>query len=431
VTTESVARPRGLLRRSRDYRWYWGGQTVSMLGTYVTAVALPLTAVLTLHAGTLEVGFVAMASYLPNVLLSLPAGEWLERRRRRRIMVACDVVRALTLAMVPAAYLGGWLSIPLLCVVAFVVGAASVVFEIAGFAYIPTLVGVDDVPAAVRLQQGSATVANISGPGLAGLLAQAAGPAMAIAVDAASYVASIFGITAARTPEAPPPVPQQRTGILDGLRMVLRHPFLRALAVHASGYNLAYPIITVNLVVFAVDERGMSAAGYGAALTLGGAGALAGTVIATRMAARWGYGQAFAIALLCSSGLPLLFVATPLRGVAFLVFLGLCLLVAGTGGGVTNVLSITLRQVGAPAGFLARTNGGYRLIIYGVLPIGSVAGGLIGHWAGARLGTEIGAIMLAMAALPMLSRRIRGMKKPTEMHADKAFQAAKTRSAEQ
>jgi len=414
---------RALLLRNRDFRWYWAGQSVSVMGSYITLVALPLVAVMTLHAGPLGVAIVTTAGYLPNVLLSLLVGEWLERRRRRRIMIWCDTLRAFTLAAVPIAYWTDTLSLTLLAVVAFLAGAASVVFEIAGFAYVPTIVEKDDVPAAVRAQQASSTVANVSGPGVAGVLAQVFGPAIAVAIDAVSYVASVIGVAAARRPEPAPPAPEQRMKIMSGLKMVAGHPFLRALALHASGYNLAYPIITVNLLVYAVDHRGMSAGAYGLVLTIGGWGALLGTMIALRMARRYGYGQAFAIALMFTSGLPLLFAPAPFDGWAFVTFLGACMLVTGIGGGVTNVLSITLRQAGAPPGFLARTNGGYRLVVYGVLPFGTIIGGFFGEWFGPRIGTGIGAAVLAAAALPMLSRRIRHMKQPEALREDRFLQS--------
>ncbi len=420
--TDTKVKQRSLLRRNRDFRWYWAGQSISVMGTYVTAVALPLVAVLTLHAGPLGVAVVTTASYLPNVLLPLLVGEWLERRRRRNIMIWCDVLRALALATVPIAYLMDALSIPFLTVIAFLVGAASVVFEIAGFAYIPTIVEKDDVPAAARAQQASNTVANVSGPGIAGVLAQLFGPAMAIVVDAASYVFSVIGVAAARRPEPAPPAPEQRMKILSGLKMVMGHPFLRALAIHAAGYNLAYPIITVNLVVYAIDHRAVSAGGYGLVLTIGGWGALIGAMIALWLARRYGYGPAFALALSFTSGLPLLFAPVPLHGIAFVAFLGGCMLLTGIGGGVTNVLSITLRQAGAPPGFLARTNGGYRLVVYGVFPFGTIIGGVLGEWFGPRIGTGVGATVLALAALPMLQRRIRSIKEPEVMHADRVFQ---------
>jgi MFS family permease len=404
----------GLLRRDRDYRWFWMGQTVSVFGTQVTALALPLVAALTLGAGAGGVSIVATASYLPNVLLPLFAGNWLERRRRRRIMILADVVRAAALAVVPLAFAVDVLSLGLLAVVAFVVGAASVVFDVGSFAYVPTLVEEDDLPGANRAMQGSLTAAQVAGPGVAGLLVQLAGPARAVGVDAISYLASIFGIAAARRPE-PPPVPDDGpSGVLEGLRRILVNPFLRALTAHAALYNAAAQILLVNLVVWVVRDRGASPGVYGLALSAGGAGAFLGTMLALRLAARLGYGRAFATSLLFSTGLPLLIAPLPFYGAALGVALAVLQFGSGAGLGSANVLSVTLRQVVAPRGSLARTNGGYRLLIYGVIPVGSALGGILGQGLGTRVGVAIGAVGLAISALPMMRRRIRSLRDPKD-----------------
>jgi MFS family permease len=184
----------GLLRRHRAFRGYWLGQSLSFVGTQVTAVALPLVAALMLSAGPGQVGAIATAGMLPNLLFSLLVGHWVEGREHRRIMIPADIARAVLLAVIPVAALGDWLSIPVLVIVAFLTGVAGVCFEIAGFAYVPSVVDSNDLPAANRAVQGSSTVAEVAGPGLAGLLVQAVGPALAIVVDALSYVASAIGI---------------------------------------------------------------------------------------------------------------------------------------------------------------------------------------------------------------------------------------------
>jgi predicted MFS family arabinose efflux permease len=409
----SGTRP-GLLRRDRDYRWFWMGQTVSVFGTQVTTLALPLAAALSLGAGAGGVSVVATASYLPNVLLPLFAGNWLERRRRRRIMILADVVRAVALAVVPLAYATGRLSLGLLAAVAFVVGAASVVFDVGGFAYVPSLVEDDDLPAANRAMQGSVTAAQVGGPGLAGLLVQLGGPARAVGVDAVSYLASVFGLAAARRPEPQPEPGDGPGGVLDGLRQILVNPFLRALTAHAALYNAAAQILIVNLVVWAVRDRGASPGIYGLALSAGGAGAFLGTMLALHLAARLGYGHAFATSLLFSTGLPLLIPVLPFHGVAFGAGLAVLQFASGAGLGSANVLSVTLRQVVAPRGSLARTNGGYRLLIYGVIPAGSALGGVLGQVLGSRAGAAIGAAGLAISALPMMRPRIRSLRDPKD-----------------
>jgi MFS family permease len=157
-------------------------------------------------------------------------------------------------------------------------------------------------------------------------------------------------------------------GVLYGLRVLAANVYLRALTIHATAYNAAFQILTVNLVVYAVRERGVTAGGYGLALSAAGLGALAGTLTALRLAARLGYGPAFASALAFSTGAPLLIAILPGQGTGFAAQLALVELAAGYGLGIANVLSVTLRQIIAPHGSLARTNGGYRTLIFGAYP---------------------------------------------------------------
>lgn len=415
---------RGLLGRDRDFRRFWAGHTISVLGTQVTAVALPLVASLTLDAGAAGVAAVATAGFLPNLLLPLLVGNWLEHRRRRRIMVVADLVRAAALAVVPLAHLAGGLSMPLLVAVAFAMGAASVVFEIGSFAYVPSLVDEADLAAANRATQGSSTAAQVAGPGLAGGLAQALGPVAALALDAVSYLASAVGVAGARRPEPAPVPPQERTGLLAGLRAIAVNPWLRALTTHAAIYNGASQILTVNLVIYAVTDRGLGAGLFGLALSAAGAGAFLGTLASLRLAARFGYGRTFAGALVCSTGAPLLITVLPGRGPVLAGTLALVQLVSGCGLGVANVLSVTLRQVVIPRGNLARSNGGYRLLIYGALPLGSALGGVLGQAFGSRIGVAAGTAGLALSALPMFTRRIRSLRDPDEARAPATGDAA-------
>ncbi|BBH64899.1 MFS transporter [Actinoplanes sp. OR16] len=408
----------GVTKRNRDFRDFWLGHTVSAVGTHVTAVALPLLATLVLDAGPTGVAAVATAGYLPNVLLPLLAGHWLERRRRRPVMIGADLLRAAALFAVPTAYMIGVLTVPLLVVIAFVVGALAVVFDIGGFAYVPTLVDESDLPAANRAVQGSTTAAQVAGPGLAGLLTQAAGPALAVVVDAVSYLGSALGVAAARRPE-PSPAPATDSG-KTGLRLVVTDPYLRALTAHAAIYNGASQILTVNLVVYLINERGLSAGLFGLALSASGAGAFAGTMLALRMAGLLGYGPAFLASLALSTGIPLAIAVLPGSGLALALSLAVVQFVSGIGLGSANVLSVTLRQVIVPQGSLARTNGGYRTLIYGVLPLGSAAGGVLGHGLGSRAGVAIGAAGLAVSTLPILSRRIRRLRSLETVRAGRA-----------
>lgn len=402
----------GLLRRDRDFRRLWGGHTISQVGTQTTAVALPLVAALSLDAGPGGVSVVATATFLPNIVLPLFAGQWLERRRRRGVMIGTDLLRAAAICVVPIAYALDALSLALLAATAFMVGLAGVFFDVAAFAYLPELVDDIDLPAANRAMQGSTTAAQVAGPGVGGILVQLLGPPAALLADAASYLASALGVAAVRRPEAPVAADQARPRLLEGLHQLRVNPFLRALTTHAALCNAAAQILLVNLVVLAVKDRGLSAGGYGLALSAAGAGALVGTMLALRVADRRGYGPAFATFLFLYTGVPMLLPAVPFEGAAFGLALGLIQGVAGVGLGAANVLSVTVRQLLVPRESMARSLGAYRTVIYGVIPVGSALGGLVGAVAGARAGVAVGAVGLAASAVPMFRREIRRLGDP-------------------
>jgi MFS family permease len=396
----------GLIRNHHDFRWYWAGQTISLLGTQVTATAMPLVAALTLDGGAGGVSVVATAGFLPNLVLPLLAGHWLEGRGKRRIMVAADLLRFALVLTVPLAWATGRLSLPLMAAVAFAVCVASVFFDIGGFAYVPSIVPRKRLGEANRAMQGSATVSQVSGPGLAGVLVQTLGAPLALAVDAISYLASAVGVNAARRPE-PSQTSQTRGRIRDGLVQILTHPVLRPLTMHAAIYNAAAQIFVVNLVVWTVTQNDVPPGVYGLALSAGGVGAFIGTMLALRLADRLGFGGAFLASLSLSCGIPLFTAALPWTGGALGYGLAGLQMLAGVGLGSANVLSITLRQTVIPQGQLARTNGAYRSLMYGSIPIGSALAGILGEALGSRAGVAIGTVGLTISALPMLARSIR------------------------
>ncbi|WP_406052528.1 MFS transporter [Kribbella sp. NBC_00889] len=395
-----------------DFKRFWAGQTVSAVGTHVTAVALPLTAALTLDAGAAGVSAIATATYLPSAALPLLTGHWLEGRRKRGVMIAVDIIRAAALMVIPLAWAMDQLSLLLLVAVAFLVGAASVVFDIASFAYLPDFVAEADLPSANRALQGSSTAAQVGGPGLSGILVQVLGPAVALLVDAVSYLASAVGVGSARRPEATPHATDDRPGLWEGVRQIKVSPFLRSLTAHAALYNASAQILVVNLVVLAVKERGLSAGGYGIALSAGGAGAFVGAMLGLRLAKRLGYGRAFGASLVLSTGLPLLLAFLPGRGIQYGVLLGVLQFLSGIGLGSANVLSVTIRQLLIPRTALARSNGAYRTFTFGVLPIGAALGGVLGSTFGTTAAVAVGSIGIALSALPMFVREVRTLETP-------------------
>lgn len=170
--------------------------------------------------------------------------------------------------------------------------------------------------------------------------------------------------------------------------------------------------MVINLVLWAVQAQGVSPGAYGLALSAGGVGALLGTLTALRLADRLGFGRAFAASLLLSCFAPLLLAVIPLRSLALAGMIAAVMLIAGVGLGNANVYSLTLRQTVIPRALLARSGGAYRQVMYGSIPIGSALAGVLGELAGTRAGVAIGAVGLALSALPMFARRILALRAP-------------------
>ncbi|MBM6404450.1 MFS transporter [Phycicoccus sp. CSK15P-2] len=413
-----------LVRTDRSFRWYWLGQSVSSAGSQVTTIALPLVTALVLDGSPGEVGAVATAAMLPYLLFSLVAGHLLEGRQGRRTMVPADLAQAALVGLVPVAALTGWLSVPVLAVIAFLSGTAALVFGISAFAHVPSLVERPDLAAANRAVQGSRTVTEVAGPGLAGLLVAAVGPAAAMAVDAASYLVSAVCVALGR-PRRPVarerPAPDgdaPRVPVLTGLRILWGNRYLRALTVHAALFNLAEEVLVINLILWAVQEQGVSAGAYGLALSMAGVGGLLGTLTALRLAAGLGFGRAFAASLVLSCGTPVLMALWPTDGIALAVVIGAVMLVSGVGLGNANVYSVTMRQTLIPETQLSRSAGAYTQVMYGSIPIGAALAGIVGETLGTRSGVVLGGLGIVVSALPMMTSAVRSLRLDVSGRAD-------------
>lgn len=414
-----------LLRCHPTFRWYWAGQTISSAGSQVTSMALPLVTALALNGDPGEVGLVATAAMAPYLLFSLLAGHLLESRPKRAVMIPADIAQAVLLALIPIAWWSGILSVPLLAVIAFLCGTAALCFGVVGFSYLPDLVTIEELPAANRAIQGSRTVTEVAGPGLAGLLVGTLGAPVAITLDALSYLASAIGVAAARpTPRddheenanrpAESAEHEDEPSILDGMRVLFTNPHLRALTVHAALYNLASEVFTLNLVLWAVKEQHLSTTAYGLAMGAGGLGGLIGTITALRLADRLGFGKAFIASLVLSCGMPLLAVLWAAQGWTLAAILAGVMLLSGIGLGNANVYSLTLRQSAIPREQLTRSAGAYSQVMYGSIPLGGILAGVLGEWLGTRSATAAGALMLACSILPILTRAIRTLTTPAQ-----------------
>ncbi|MCP9956162.1 MFS transporter [Streptomyces sudanensis] len=386
----------------RGFRLFWFGETVNLLGNGIAVVALPLVAVLTLHAGTLVVGLLTSVAYLPWLILGLPAGAWVDRLPRRPVMLVCNAVSFVAFASVPAAAWAGALTIPHLLLTAFVGGCADVFFTTAQRAYVPTLLSDAELLAGNARLQGSESTAEVVGPGLAGLLVQAFGAATGLLANALSFLVSWLCLRAIRTTEPPPPAVRRRrlrTEVGDGLRFLFRDPVLRTLAVFSAVSNIALTGLSSIEVAFLVRTVGAGEAVAGAVLTLCGLGGILGVLLSNRVSHRFGTARAVLICQVGAAPFTLLFPLTgPGAGLAFFVVGGV-----GAGAGVVaaNVITDTFRQRYCPPDLIGRISASAAVTSFGAIAVGGLLGGVLGEMSGVRetLWTMSGLQVLATGIL--------------------------------
>ena len=403
------ARRSGGLLHHRDFRLWWLGGTISKGGSAVTTVALPLVAVVTLSAGPFAIGLLEAAAWLPWLLFSLPAGAWVDGWPRRPVMQVTNLVSLVLLASVPLAAWFHVLGMVQLVVVAFGAGIAKVFFRPAFQAYLPILVDAADLREGNAKLHGSYSVADVAGPGLAGLLAQAFGAVNALLVDAASFGVSTLCLSRIRATEQLPDQRRDNHGlfrrIADGLRYVAHEGRLRALTLFAASSNLILVATQVLLIVFLVRVVGVRAGTVGVLMAAMGVGGVLGALATKRISQRLGTARGLLLCELAAVPFGLLVPLTrPGAGLA-LFAIGNLVLSAGIVAG--NVIGSAFRQSYCPKDMMGRVSAVTACFIYGSMPVGAVIGGSLGAGIGIRPALWILAGALFLPLLFLLFSPIR------------------------
>ncbi|MFE5140632.1 MFS transporter [Streptomyces fagopyri] len=401
---------RGLLRRHRDFRLLWCGETAGKFGASVTGVAMPLVAVSTLDAGAFEVGLLSAAAWAPWLVIGLPVGVWVDRSRRRPIMLAAAAVSFLLFAALPVAAWSGWLSTGLLLAVALLTGTAGVLFQTAYSAYLPSILEPDDQPEGNAKLHGSASAAQIAGLGSGGLIAQLAGAVNGMFANAATFLVSLLCLAGIRHRE--PRV--TRTGhrsaslvgeVREGLRLIADDPWFRTLTLFGAASNLALMGYQSIQVVFLVRSVGLAPGPVGALIAAAGAGGVAGALAARRVGDRIGTARA---TLLFELGLPLFALLIPLTvpGVGVLLYVtgGFCVCAGVVAG---NIIKASFQQRYCPPELLGRLTASTAFLSYGTIPLGALLGGTLGTVLGIRAAMAITTAGVPLAALILLFSPIR------------------------
>jgi MFS family permease len=386
---EETVSTRGVtsLWRNADFNKLWAGQAISELGTYVTLIAIPFTAALTLHASPTQMGLLTFAGGVPT-LSGLVAGVWVDRLRRRPLMLISDILRFFLLLVIPVTAALGWLRIELCYFVAFLAGLGTLFFDTAYSGYYTRVVGPAHLADGNSRLQATSAGASIVGPGFAGLLVQVLTAPFAMVADACSYLASVGFLLAIRTRESAPAPPRGRRNfrreIVEGWHALMRPPLLRAIVLYQATTAFFNYMRTALLVLFATRELGIGASIYGAANGIGGVGFLIGALLAGRIAARYGPGPTI-IGATVVAWLSLFFVPVA-HGPVVLAALLLALSQAGVSGGtaVYTVNQATVQYLLLPNRVLGRARATWRFMTWGTGPFGGLLAGVLGGTIGLR-----------------------------------------------
>ncbi len=407
----------GLLR-SHDFRQLFAADTISQIGAQVTLLALPLVAVVTLPATLMEIGVLAALESAPFLLLGLPAGAWVDRVRRRSVMVVADVIRAVALGWVPIAWWLDVLTVEQLFVVGFVAGVGTVFFDVAYQSYLPHLVGREHlVEGNAKLEVVRATT-QIGGPTAAGALVHVLTPPFAIAINAVSFVASAVFLGRIRKSEPlPEPVADRHLGreVWEGLRFVLGNRLLRSIAA-CTGTNVLFWSTGMSMVmVYFARDLAMSPGQIGLFFSIGALGALLGAFVVKPLVRRLGQGPAIWASVAFTSPFAL---AIPAARPGWSLWVAAALFsLCSIGVVVYNVTQVSFRQGLTPERLLGRMNATMRFLVWGPMPLGGLLGGALGEWVGARNTLWIGFAGASLAFLwvyfsPL--RRMRELPGPTD-----------------
>lgn len=412
--------PGGLLRH-RDFRNLWAAETISVFGSQFTGLALPLVAVILLEASPFAVSALVVIEFLPFILLAIPAGVWVDRMKRKPILVSADLARAALLASLPLAYAFDALTLGHVYAVGFTVGVCTVFFDVAYQSYLPSLVDRQQLVEGNSKLEISRSTSQLAGPGAAGGIVSALGAPIAILLDAISFFVSALFLFSIRKPEVLPerPADTARPSMLadarEGFGFVLRNRYLRAISICTGTSNLFWSMGGAILVVYAVRELEMSPAALGLAFSLGNVGPLLAAFTTNKISGRLGVGPTilWTSVVFSASMLPVP-LATKANPVPYLV---VSAALGGFAAVAYNITQVSFRQAICPERMQGRMNAVIRFMVWGTMPLGALLGGTLGTWFGLRTALWVAALGALFTFLPILLspvRTLREMPEPVE-----------------
>ncbi|MFD8530755.1 MFS transporter [Streptosporangium canum] len=399
------------LFRHRNFMLLFSADTISQFGTQISLLALPLVAVLALGAGEFETGLLIAAETAAFLLVGLPAGVWVDRMRRRRILIAADLVRGALLASVPITWWLGALTLPHLYGVALGMGLATVFFDIAYQSYLPSLVGRDQLVDGNAKLEIVRSAAGVAGPGAGGGLIQVLTAPVAVLADAVSFLGSALFLWRIDAVEQTLD-PAERRGLLkeigEGLRFVATHRILRMIAASTATANFTGGMLAAVEMIFLTRVLGLSPGAIGLLFSAAALGGLVGAAIVGTVGRRAGTARTIWLSILVTGPFMLL---VPLSGPGWGTSLfAIGMFMNGVGVVLYNVSQVSFRQSVTPEHMLGRMNATMRFVVWGTLPLGGLAGGVLGEIFGARTTLWISVLLALLAVVPLLLSPLRTMR---------------------
>ena len=394
------------LWRNPAFARVWTAATVSIFGSLVTRIALPLAAILVLGSGAVEIAILRSLDLVATLIFGLVAGAWVDRLRRRPVLIWADLGRAALLGSIPVAFALGVLTFWQLLIVSGLAAILTTFFDSADNAYLPTIVERDRLVEANSALAASGSAAEFMAFGISGFLVQVLTAPIAIAIDAVSFLVSAVLLASIRHEEAPPPLPEDREPVLaeirEGLRLVIHDPVLRAFAGAQMALAGLWGIFGATFFLFVLDELHLSPAVLGLVAGVGGFSSFIGAVIATRATRRWGIGRVAIVAMLMAAAgnafIPLAPSGLPVVAIACLVMQQL---VADSAVTVYDVTEVSVRQTLVDDRALGRVTSTFHVAAVVAQLLATLAAGLLAEVIGLRatawlapLGGLIGAAVL-------------------------------------
>lgn len=392
-----------LIRANRDFRLLWLAQTVSQIGSQISFLAIPLVAAVSLNASPVQMGILSAVGSLPALFSGLFLGAITDRVARRPLLISSDALRAILLLVIPIAWLGGFLSLPILYLVTMISGGCALLFDIAYGAFLPSVIDRRHLVQGNSSLELSRSAAEVVGPSLAGLLIQVVKAPLAIAVDAASFALSALLISRIRFREETPTAAEGGAGLLSdarlGIAIVWKSPELRGLAIAGGAIGLFNAMIEAVFIIYLTRTVGMEPGLLGFVFAVGSTGFIVGALIPNRLVRRFGVGPSLAISIFAVGFSDL---ALPLSGTS-VVWVAAAVVIGqfGFGLGMTlfNVTQVSLRQLLVKDHMLGRVGGALRVTALALVPIGALLGGVSGEVFGLRATLFVAAALEAAVAL--------------------------------